>query len=131
MQFLISLLLLLPANANLSPNQNAARSPAPQGFYDTLGPTKDSPAGCGVLQEQLGRIGSIVANRQLQFDGPPAQAGAVFTGGWSVCDDNFLALGASKVFYKCLSGTFYNLYDQSIAAQCLPTHLMILKLRDC
>jgi hypothetical protein len=59
----------------------------------------------GVLLDKQGKIGSIVANRQFQFDGPPAQAGAVYTGGWSVCDDNLLALGPSKNFFMCLSGT--------------------------
>jgi hypothetical protein len=59
----------------------------------------------GVLFDKEGKIGSIVANRQFQFDGPPAQAGAIYTGGWSVCDDNLLALGPSKNFFKCLSGT--------------------------
>jgi hypothetical protein len=59
----------------------------------------------GVLLDKQGKIGSIVANRQFQFDGPPAQAGAIYTGGWSVCDDTMLALGSSKQFFKCLSGT--------------------------
>jgi hypothetical protein len=59
----------------------------------------------GILLDKYGKIGSIVANRQFQFDGPPAQAGAIYTGGWSVCDDNTLALGPSKQFFKCLSGT--------------------------
>lgn len=58
----------------------------------------------GVLIDSLGRIGSIVANRQFQFDGPPAQAGAIYTGGWSVCADGVLALGNSKQFYQCDSG---------------------------
>lgn len=58
----------------------------------------------GVLIDSLGRIGSIVANRQFQFDGPPAQAGAIYTGGWSVCADGVLALGNSKQFYQCQSG---------------------------
>lgn len=57
-----------------------------------------------VLTDSLGRIGSIVANRQFQFDGPPAQAGAIYTGGWSVCADGVLALGSSKQFYQCDSG---------------------------
>jgi hypothetical protein len=57
----------------------------------------------GVLLDRQGKIGSIVANRQFQFDGPPAQAGAIYTGGWSVCDDGLLALGPSKQFWKCLS----------------------------
>ena len=59
----------------------------------------------GVLTDKMGRIGSIVANRQFQFDGPPAQAGAIYTGGWTICPDWLLALGPSTTFYRCSSGT--------------------------
>ena len=55
----------------------------------------------GILIDHLGRIGSIVANRQFQFDGPPAQAGAIYTAGWSLCPDNLLALGPQRQFYTC------------------------------
>ena len=57
----------------------------------------------GVLTDARGRIGSVVSNRQFQFDGPPAQAGAVYTGGWSVCPDGRLALGVQDMFYSCRS----------------------------
>lgn len=57
-------------------------------------------------------IGYIAANYQLQFDEGVAQNGALYTSGFSVCDGNKLALGNSTVFYKCLSGDFYNLYDR-------------------
>jgi len=72
----------------------------------------------GVLTDAKGRIGAIVANRQFQFDGPPAQTGSIYTGGWSVCNNGSLAIGGQTIFYQCLSGTFYNLYDQSTGAQC-------------
>jgi len=71
-----------------------------------------------VLTDAKGRIGAIVANRQFQFDGPPAQTGSIFTAGWSVCSNGSLALGGSSIFYQCLSGTFYNLYDQNAGALC-------------
>jgi len=58
----------------------------------------------GLLADHYGRIGSIVANRQLQFDGPPAQAGAIYTGGWSLCPDNLIALGPQRQFYACANG---------------------------
>jgi len=58
----------------------------------------------GIMVDHLGRIGSIVSNRQLQFDGPPAQAGAIYTGGWSLCPENLIALGPQKQFYACSSG---------------------------
>lgn len=54
----------------------------------------------GVLKDAQGRIGYIADNRQFQFDGPP-QSGAVFTGGWSVCEDGALALGSQKEFWAC------------------------------
>ncbi|TKA68277.1 hypothetical protein B0A49_10045 [Cryomyces minteri] len=71
----------------------------------------------GVLKDQAGRIGYIAANRQYQFDGPP-QTGAIYTAGFSVCANNSLALGGSAIWYQCLSGTFYNLYDQTQGKQC-------------
>ncbi|GME95868.1 unnamed protein product [Ambrosiozyma monospora] len=37
----------------------------------------------GILTDSAGRIGSIVANQQFQFDGPPPQAGYIYASGWS------------------------------------------------
>ncbi|CAI4043523.1 hypothetical protein SKDZ_10G0580 [Saccharomyces kudriavzevii ZP591] len=85
----------------------------------------------GVLTDAKGRIGSIVANRQFQFDGPPPQAGAIYAAGWSITEDGYLALGDSDVFYQCLSGSFYNLYDQNVAEQCSAIHLEAVSLVDC
>ncbi|CCE61364.1 hypothetical protein TPHA_0A02830 [Tetrapisispora phaffii CBS 4417] len=85
----------------------------------------------GELTDSKGRIGSIVANRQFQFDGPPPQAGAIYAAGWSITPEGNLALGDSDVFYQCLSGNFYNLYDESIGAQCSPVKLQAIDLIDC
>ncbi|KAG5923848.1 hypothetical protein E4U42_004818 [Claviceps africana] len=76
-----------------------------------------------VLKDSHDRTGAIVANRQFQFDGPP-QAGSIFTGGFSVCNNGSLALGGSTVFYRCLSGDFYNLYDKNWAPQCAPIEIV-------
>lgn len=54
----------------------------------------------GVLTDGQGRTGYIADNRQFQFDAP-AQAGAIYTGGFSVCDDGTLALGGNKQFWAC------------------------------
>merc|ERR1712072_206369 len=80
----------------------------------------------GVLTDAQGRIGSIVANYQFQFDGPPPQAGALYTAGFSVCQNGTLAIGGSAVFYACKSGDFSNLYDRARAAQCEPVFLNVL-----
>ena len=85
----------------------------------------------GILYDERGRIGSIVANHQFQFDGPPPQAGAIYAKGWSITPTGFLALGDSDLFYQCLSGDFYNLYDESIGGQCHPVHLEVVDLVDC
>ena len=85
----------------------------------------------GVLKDAKGRIGAVVANRQFQFDGPPPQAGTIYAAGWSISPDGNLAIGDNQIFYQCLSGTFYNLYDESIGAQCSPVHLEVVKLIDC
>ncbi|KAL9632330.1 MAG: hypothetical protein Q9204_003840 [Flavoplaca sp. TL-2023a] len=75
----------------------------------------------GVLTDQEGSTGSVVANTQFQFDNP-VQEDALFTSGFSVCENNTLAVGGSAVFYQCLSGNpeapedpaqlFNNLYTQ-------------------
>jgi hypothetical protein len=79
----------------------------------------------GQLTDEKGRTGYIASNFQFQFDAPP-QDGAIFTGGFSVCSNGSLALGGSAVFFECLSGGFFNLYDQSFAAQCEPILIDIL-----
>ncbi|KAK6457265.1 uncharacterized protein RJT20DRAFT_94568 [Scheffersomyces xylosifermentans] len=84
-----------------------------------------------VLTDSHGRIGAIVANRQFQFDGPPPQAGSIYAAGWSITEDGYLAIGDQDLFYQCLSGDFYNLYDQNVAAQCSPVKLSIIDLVSC
>ncbi|KAL8650530.1 MAG: hypothetical protein Q9210_003765 [Variospora velana] len=84
----------------------------------------------GVLKDAQGRTGYIADNFQFQFDAPP-QAGAIFTSGFSACDNGTLALGGSNVFYQCLSGDFYNLYDREWAPQCSPITINLLELQDC
>ena len=84
----------------------------------------------GILHDSLGRTGYIASNYQFQFDNPP-QAGAIYTAGFSVCSNGSLALGGSNVFYQCLSGGFYNLYNENWAAQCSPVTINTLMLVTC
>lgn len=84
----------------------------------------------GVLTDHHGRTGYIASNYQFQFDAP-AQSGAIYTAGWSLCSNGSLALGGSTVFYQCLSGSFYNLYDRYWAPQCKAIELVMVKLLDC
>jgi len=76
----------------------------------------------GILTDSEGRIGYIASNYQFQFDFG-GQAGEIYAGGFSMCANNTLALGGSAIFYECLSGNFYNLYDRSWAPQCKPVYL--------
>jgi hypothetical protein len=78
----------------------------------------------GVLTDAKGRTGYIASNYQFQFDAP-AQAGAIYTAGYSMCANNSLALGSSTTFFKCRSGDFWNLYDRSWAPQCEPVQLAV------
>lgn len=78
----------------------------------------------GVLRDQYSRTGSIVANQQFQFDGPP-QAGAIYTGGFSVCKNNSLAIGGSARWWRCMSGEFGNLYDEWIGDQCTEIRIVV------
>lgn len=84
----------------------------------------------GVLKDAKGRTGYIASNFQFQFDAPP-QAGAIYTSGFTACSNGTLALGGSNVFYQCLSGDFYNLYDRSWATQCSPITIDLLRLQAC
>jgi len=79
----------------------------------------------GVLTDAKGRIGYIASNYQFQFDAPP-QENALSSSGYSVCQNGSLALGNSNIFYKCLSGNFYNLYDRHWAPQCSPILIDIM-----
>ena len=84
----------------------------------------------GILKDSHGRTGYIASNFQFQFDDPP-QAGAIFTAGFSVCANGSLALGGSNIFYQCLSGSFYNLYNENWAPQCSPVTIETLMLINC
>lgn len=84
----------------------------------------------GVLTDSKNRTGYIASNYQFQFDDPP-QAGAIYTGGFSVCGNGSLALGGSEVFYQCLSGDFYNLYDRWWAEQCEPISISAVTIEEC
>jgi hypothetical protein len=79
----------------------------------------------GVLLDAKDRTGYVADNYQFQFD-KPAQTGAIYTAGFSACGNSSLALGGSAVWYQCLSGSFYNLYDRHWAAQCEPVLLQIV-----
>ncbi|GMG20172.1 unnamed protein product [Ambrosiozyma monospora] len=86
----------------------------------------------GILTDSAGRIGSIVANQQLQFDGPPPQAGYIYASGWSVDDTGLLYLGDDKEFYQCLSGSFYNLYNENVdPAACSLVNIQFVQLTSC
>ncbi|KAK4128062.1 hypothetical protein N657DRAFT_564211, partial [Parathielavia appendiculata] len=79
----------------------------------------------GILTDAQNRTGYIASNFQFQFDNPP-QTGALYTAGFSACTNGSLALGGSAVFWQCLSGTFYNLYDRWWAAQCEPALMVAM-----
>ena len=79
----------------------------------------------GVLLDSQDRTGYIAANHQFQFDGP-AQTGAIYTAGWSACANGSLALGGEATFHQCLSGDFYNLYDESTGEQCNEVTIQIV-----
>jgi len=85
----------------------------------------------GVLYDGLRRQGYIASNYQFQFDAGAPQAGAIITAGFSLCSNGTLALGGSAIFWQCLSGTFYNLYDRDWAVQCEPVFLTALDLINC
>ncbi|TLS28551.1 hypothetical protein PpBr36_01434 [Pyricularia pennisetigena] len=80
-----------------------------------------------VTKDALLRTGYIASNYQFQFD-QPAQAGALYTAGFSLCPNGLMALGNSTQFWQCKSGDFWNLYDRNWAPQCDP---VVLKAMPC
>lgn len=114
------------ASATGSASSSQATSIAFCKANDTLALTLNN----GILKDAEGRTGYIASNYQLQFDNPP-QAGAIYTAGFTVCGNGSLALGGSNVFYQCLSGSFYNLYDRNWAAQCNPVIIETGALVNC
>jgi hypothetical protein len=66
---------------------------------------------------------------RFQFDGPP-QSGALYTAGFSVCENGSIALGGSALFYECNAGGYYNLYDRHWAEHCEPIYLVAKKTKD-
>ncbi|KAF4969933.1 hypothetical protein FSARC_2919 [Fusarium sarcochroum] len=79
----------------------------------------------GVLTDAQDRTGYISESYQFQFD-KPAQAGAIYTSGFSVCSNGTLAFGPSAIFWQCKSGDFYNLYDRNWAEQCEPVEFGVM-----
>lgn len=77
----------------------------------------------GVLMDQAGRTGSIVANHQWQFDNP-VQQDAISTDGFSICSNGSLAHDGFAVWHQCYSGGFYNIYDRSLGGQCNSIYLV-------
>lgn len=85
----------------------------------------------GVLRNQRGAIGEIVANHQFQFD-LPSQPDALFNKGWSIVSWNgklLLALNGDTQFWHCQAGTngLYKLYNASIGGQCSPVYIVVLQ----
>ncbi|GME85195.1 unnamed protein product [Ambrosiozyma monospora] len=84
-----------------------------------------------ILKDELDRIGCIVANKQFQFDGPP-QAGVIYAAGWAADSHGYLYIGDSRVFYKCSSGNFYNVYSEDInKGACIPISIRLVSLVEC
>ncbi|KAL8866156.1 MAG: hypothetical protein Q9174_006464 [Haloplaca sp. 1 TL-2023] len=82
----------------------------------------------GVLTDQCGRTGSVVANSQFQFDNP-VQVDALATSGFSICENNTLAVLGSAIFYQCLNAeteqrsAFNNLYSENQGGQCNQSYI--------
>ncbi|PVI06842.1 hypothetical protein DM02DRAFT_472718, partial [Periconia macrospinosa] len=75
----------------------------------------------GVLTDRAGRTGNVVANHQFQFD-KPIQHGSIYKDGFAICENGTLTHQGSAIWYQCLSGSFYNLYDESQGKQCSPVY---------
>ncbi|KAL8924323.1 MAG: hypothetical protein Q9208_004104 [Pyrenodesmia sp. 3 TL-2023] len=104
--------VIQPLNISSAPGQNDKRQ-----VRNICGSTPIITLEDGVLTDQEGRTGGIVANSQFQFD-ELVQENSLYLDGFSICGNGSLAIAGSTIFYQCLSGTFYNLYQQSQGRQC-------------
>ena len=78
------------------------------------------------MKDLQNRTGYIASNHQFQFDSPP-QAGALLTDGFSVCSNGSLTHELLSIWWQCLSGDFYNLYDEEISnSTCSPIEIVVL-----
>ncbi|KAI4115270.1 MAG: hypothetical protein LQ345_004103 [Seirophora villosa] len=78
-----------------------------------------------VLEDRAGRTGGIVANGQFQFD-EDVQTNSRYLDGFSICGNGSLAVAGSTIFYQCLSGSFYNLYQANEAEQCNEVYILTI-----
>ncbi|SMQ49060.1 unnamed protein product [Zymoseptoria tritici ST99CH_3D7] len=86
----------------------------------------------GTLLDTFARLGTIVANHQLQFDAF-SQSGAIYTAGFSACgptNARVLALGGNTTFWGCTSGGFANIYDENVAPQCVAAEIRLVHNED-
>ncbi|KAL8955265.1 MAG: hypothetical protein Q9193_006816 [Seirophora villosa] len=79
----------------------------------------------GALEDRSGRTGGIVANGQFQFD-EIIQPDSLYLDGFSICGNGSLAVAGSTIFYQCLSGGFYNLYQSNEARQCNEVYIQTI-----
>lgn len=112
----------LASATSVAPSEKTQNAVCAGGFSVTMADNR--------LTDAAGRTGYIASNYQLQFDQPP-QAGAIYTSGFSICGNGSLALGGSNIFYQCLSGDFYNLYDRHWARQCSPITIETMREVNC
>ncbi|KAI3402290.1 hypothetical protein KGF56_004860 [Candida oxycetoniae] len=84
-----------------------------------------------ILKDSKGRIGSIVANHQFQFD-KPTQPDALFTKGFSIVweDKNWLlALNGKTTFWdSALNDYLYKVYDAPITSKSRKVELVIIEV---
>ncbi|KAI5964422.1 hypothetical protein KGF57_001096 [Candida theae] len=84
-----------------------------------------------VLKDSHGKIGSIVANHQFQFD-YPVQPDALYTSGFSIVYQNgypLLALNGKTTFWNSqASSTIWKLYDKPITSNSRSVELVVIKV---
>ncbi|EEY23965.1 predicted protein [Verticillium alfalfae VaMs.102] len=100
-------------------------------------PAAAAPAGCSTTYADSFEISIVAAPEEMKRLEdeicsilPCPHADAIYTSGFAVCDDNLLALGDQKTFFKCNSGNFANLYDRNWAPQCSPVAFYVPLLRQ-
>ncbi|ODV86849.1 hypothetical protein CANARDRAFT_27229 [[Candida] arabinofermentans NRRL YB-2248] len=85
----------------------------------------------GIMYDASGRVGAIVSNHQLQFDGPPPQSGSLYAAGWNIDDEGYLNLGDQDVFWQCAQDDYFKLYDDQLYDTCSQVMIKMVDLISC
>ncbi|GMG32031.1 unnamed protein product [Ambrosiozyma monospora] len=74
------------------------------------------------------RVGSFSSSTQFQFDGNPPQYGDIYSAGWNVSPENYLALGDTDVFWGCAQDDTFKVYSSQYYDFCIQVKMKLYEV---